>query len=49
MAEILVGRGADRPPPTFTENDKFSGLKTAFSSANGGGGVVGNLKVLSEI
>ena len=42
--------------PTFVENDEFSeiltlrGLKTAFSSANGGGGgFVGNLKVLSEV
>ena len=42
--------------PTFVENDEFSeiltykrALKTAFSSANGGGGVVRNLKVLSKI
>jgi hypothetical protein len=49
--------GASRPPPhlhrKLTNFRKFlpkRGLKTVFSSANGGGGgYVGNLKVLSEI
>jgi hypothetical protein len=47
VAKILVGRGSDRPPPPppsrkMTNFRKFwakRGLKTAFSSANGGGGL----------
>jgi hypothetical protein len=41
-------------PPTFVENVKFSEILTykrakPFRVQMGGGGVVGNLKVLSEI
>jgi hypothetical protein len=58
VAEILVGRGRRTPtppPPPSRKIDEFSeiltkrGLKTVFSREVGGGGVVGNLKVLSEI
>ena len=45
------------PPPTFVENDELSEILTYKRTKNslfeckwgGGGGVVGNLKVLSEI
>jgi hypothetical protein len=56
VAEISVGAGvAAAPPPTFVENDKFSEILTYNRAKNSlfecklGGGVVGNLKVLSEI
>jgi hypothetical protein len=49
VAEISVGRPPPPPPPSWkmTNFRKFwpiRGLKTAFSSANGGGGFVGNLE-----
>ena len=54
-AGILGRAGGQRPPPpppppTFTENDEFlenfnlkRGLKTGFSSENGGGGVLSEI------